>query len=64
MTEPTIHVMGITKSFRTTRALAGVDFTAEKGALLALLGPHGPVVPLDRSEHRRRALQVRGFRGL
>jgi len=41
VTEPMIEVKGITKSFRTTRALAGVDFTAEKGAVLALLGPNG-----------------------
>jgi len=41
MTEPMIEVEGIAKSFRTTRALTGVNFVAETGAVLALLGPNG-----------------------
>jgi ABC-2 type transport system ATP-binding protein len=37
----TVEVDGVYKTFGTTRALAGVDLTAEPGQVLALLGPNG-----------------------
>ncbi|SDJ15739.1 ATP-binding cassette domain-containing protein [Nonomuraea jiangxiensis] len=36
-----IHARGLTKSFGSTRVLAGVDLTVPVGTLLALLGPNG-----------------------
>jgi oleandomycin transport system ATP-binding protein len=36
-----IEAEGLTKRFGTTRALAGVDVSAERGQVLALLGPNG-----------------------
>lgn len=36
-----IEVEGITKSFGSTAALAGIDLTADPGQVLALLGPNG-----------------------
>jgi oleandomycin transport system ATP-binding protein len=36
-----IEAEGLTKSFGTTKALAGVSITAERGQVLALLGPNG-----------------------
>ncbi|MGH3396190.1 MAG: ATP-binding cassette domain-containing protein [Streptosporangiaceae bacterium] len=36
-----IEAEGLTKRFGTTRALAGVDFAAPAGKVLALLGPNG-----------------------
>ena len=36
-----IEVAGLRKRFGTTQALAGADFTAERGTVLALLGPNG-----------------------
>ena len=39
--EPAISVRGLVKSFKTVRALAGVDFDAAPGTVLGLLGPNG-----------------------
>ncbi|WP_106401038.1 ATP-binding cassette domain-containing protein [Actinocorallia populi] len=36
-----VHARGLTKSFGTTRVLAGIDLTVPTGSLLALLGPNG-----------------------
>ena len=36
-----IEAESLTKSFGTTKALAGVSITAERGQVLALLGPNG-----------------------
>jgi oleandomycin transport system ATP-binding protein len=36
-----IEAQGLTKRFGATRALAGVDISAERGQVLALLGPNG-----------------------
>jgi oleandomycin transport system ATP-binding protein len=36
-----IEARGLTKRFGSTRALAGVDVSAERGQVLALLGPNG-----------------------
>jgi ABC-2 type transport system ATP-binding protein len=36
-----IRAEGLTKSFGTTRALAGIDLDVPEGTLLALLGPNG-----------------------
>ena len=36
-----IEAEGLTKSFGTTTALAGVDLAAPGGQVLALLGPNG-----------------------
>ena len=36
-----IEAVSLTKSFGTTKALAGVSITAERGQVLALLGPNG-----------------------
>jgi len=36
-----IEAEGLTKSFGTTKALAGVSIAAERGQVLALLGPNG-----------------------
>ncbi len=36
-----IEVRGLTKSFGSTQALAGVDLVAERGRVLGLLGPNG-----------------------
>jgi ABC-2 type transport system ATP-binding protein len=38
---PIIEVDDVEKSFGTTKALGGVDLTAEAGQVLALLGPNG-----------------------
>jgi oleandomycin transport system ATP-binding protein len=38
---PVIEAGGLEKRFGDTQALAGVDFSAEKGTVLALLGPNG-----------------------
>jgi ABC-2 type transport system ATP-binding protein len=39
--EPAIEAIGLTKSYGTVRALAGVDLRAMPGTVLALLGPNG-----------------------
>jgi oleandomycin transport system ATP-binding protein len=36
-----VEAQGLTKRFGATRALAGVDLSAERGRVLALLGPNG-----------------------
>ncbi len=36
-----IEAEGLTKRFGDTQALAGVDIAAERGSVLALLGPNG-----------------------
>ncbi|HEX5496030.1 MAG TPA: ATP-binding cassette domain-containing protein, partial [Mycobacteriales bacterium] len=36
-----IEAEGLTKRFGDTQALAGVDLTAEQGAVLGVLGPNG-----------------------
>lgn len=41
MQEPTISVKGLKKSFGKLDVLTGVDFSVEKGKMLALLGPNG-----------------------
>src|ERR1700738_1311006 len=38
---PDVHVLGLTKSFVTTRVLEDVTFSAEHGELVTLLGPSG-----------------------
>jgi oleandomycin transport system ATP-binding protein len=38
---PVIEAEGLEKRFGNTQALAGTDFSAEKGTVLALLGPNG-----------------------
>jgi iron(III) transport system ATP-binding protein len=38
---PDIHVVGLTKSFGTTRVLEDVTFSADDGELVTLLGPSG-----------------------
>jgi daunorubicin resistance ABC transporter ATP-binding subunit len=40
-TNPIITVEGVEKSFGSTRALAGVDLTVERGTVLGLLGRNG-----------------------
>ncbi len=40
-TSPMIEVRGITKSFGSTKALAGVDLVVEPGTVHGLLGPNG-----------------------
>jgi ABC-2 type transport system ATP-binding protein len=39
--EPAVTARGLLKRFGTTTALAGVDLTVHRGAVLALLGPNG-----------------------
>src|SRR6187431_656186 len=41
MTEDTIVVEGLEKSYGSVKALCGVDFTARTGTVLGLLGPNG-----------------------
>ncbi|MGD0239532.1 MAG: ATP-binding cassette domain-containing protein [Streptosporangiaceae bacterium] len=41
MTTPAIEVVGLTKSFGTSRVLDGVGFEAAEGTVLGLLGPNG-----------------------
>jgi oleandomycin transport system ATP-binding protein len=41
MTDLAIEAIGLTKSFGSTRALAGVDLSAHRGSVLAVLGPNG-----------------------
>jgi oleandomycin transport system ATP-binding protein len=41
MTELAIEATGLTKSFRDTKALAGVDLAVRRGSVLAVLGPNG-----------------------
>jgi ABC-type multidrug transport system ATPase subunit len=36
-----LKICGLTKSYRTIRALDGVDLSLERGCVLALLGPNG-----------------------
>lgn len=38
---PSVELVGVTRSFGATRALAGVDFTAQAGKVTAVLGPNG-----------------------
>jgi ABC-2 type transport system ATP-binding protein len=40
-TPPTIHVRGITKSYKKLEVLRGVDFDVERGSIFALLGSNG-----------------------
>ena len=39
--EPILEARGLTKRFKTTQALAGLDLTAERGQVTAILGPNG-----------------------
>ena len=39
--EPIVEAHGLTKRFKTTEALAGLDLTAERGQVTAILGPNG-----------------------
>jgi oleandomycin transport system ATP-binding protein len=41
MTDLAIEATGLTKSFGTTKALAGVDLSARAGTVLGVLGPNG-----------------------
>jgi oleandomycin transport system ATP-binding protein len=41
MTDLAIEATGLTKSFGTTKALAGVDLAARTGTVLGVLGPNG-----------------------
>lgn len=41
MAETIIEVRGLTKSFKETEVLKGIDLSVEKGTMLALLGPNG-----------------------
>jgi oleandomycin transport system ATP-binding protein len=41
MTELAIEATGLTKSFRETKALAGVDLAVRRGSVYAVLGPNG-----------------------
>jgi ABC-type Na+ transport system ATPase subunit NatA len=41
MADTMIEVAGVKKAFGTTKALCGVDLTAERAAVLGLLGPNG-----------------------
>jgi oleandomycin transport system ATP-binding protein len=41
MTDLAIEATGLTKSFGSTKALAGVDLAARKGTVLGVLGPNG-----------------------
>ena len=38
---PIVEAHGLTKRFKTTEALAGLDLTAERGQVTAILGPNG-----------------------
>ncbi len=38
---PIVEAHGLTKRFKTTEALAGLDLTAERGQVTAVLGPNG-----------------------
>ncbi len=38
---PIVEAHGLTKRFKSTEALAGLDFTAERGQVTAILGPNG-----------------------
>ena len=38
---PILEAHGLTKRFKTTEALAGLDLTAERGQVTAVLGPNG-----------------------
>ena len=39
--EPLVHAVGLTKAYRRTQALRGVDVTVRRGEVVALLGPNG-----------------------
>ena len=41
MATPAITVEGVTKSFGSTLALAGVNLEVHEGAIFGLLGPNG-----------------------
>ena len=38
---PILEARGLTKRYKTTQALAGLDLTAERGQVTAILGPNG-----------------------
>ncbi len=38
---PILEARGLTKRFKTTQALAGLDLTADRGQVTAILGPNG-----------------------
>ncbi|MGO7216471.1 ATP-binding cassette domain-containing protein, partial [Rhizobium ruizarguesonis] len=38
---PLLHFENITRSFGSSRALAGADFSMERGEILALMGENG-----------------------
>jgi ABC-2 type transport system ATP-binding protein len=39
--DPIVEARGLTKRFKTTEALAGLDLVAERGQVTAILGPNG-----------------------
>ncbi len=40
---PIVEARGLTKRFKSTQALAGLDLTADRGQVTAILGPNGAV---------------------
>ena len=43
-TQTIVEMRGVTKTFGSTRALRGVDFTVERGEVHALLGRNGRMI--------------------
>ena len=41
MADYAIEIRGLTKSFKKTEVLKGIDLSVERGTMLALLGPNG-----------------------
>ena len=41
MSQPAIHIKGLTKSYGDVTALRGVDMTIKQGEFFGLLGPNG-----------------------
>jgi len=41
ITDPVIHVRGLTKRYGETQAVAGIDFDVARGEVFGLLGPNG-----------------------
>ena len=43
---PAIETRGLTKSFGSTKALAGLDLSVPRGQILGMLGPNGAGKPV------------------